>query len=130
MMSTQITIRLPEDILKRAELLSMRTGRAVADVLSDAITLSLNPLGDRLEDERPLTSWTDKEVLAAAELQLPEADDERLSELLNRQQAGQLNDTDRPELTALMQRYQQGLLRKAVGLREAVRRGLCEALDP
>ncbi len=129
-MSTQITISLPEDVLKRAELLSMRTGRAVADVLSDAITLSLNPLGDRLEDERPPSSWTDKEVLAAAELQLPKADDERLSELLNRQQAGQLNDADRPELTALMQRYQQGLVRKAVGIREAVRRGLCEAVDP
>jgi len=71
-----------------------------------------------------MSAWSDQEVLAAADGGMPAAADERLSELLNRQQAGLLKDTEHAELTALMQLYQQGLLRKAQALREAVRRGL------
>jgi hypothetical protein len=56
------------------------------------------------------------------------AEDRRLSELLQRQQAGLLGDGERAELSALMQAYQEGLLRKARALREAVLRGLREPL--
>jgi len=55
--------------------------------------------------------------------------DQRLSTMLDRQQAGELTEAERPELLALMQVYQEGLLRKAQALHEAVRRGLCERLD-
>jgi hypothetical protein len=74
--------------------------------------------------------WTDEEVLAAADVKLRPEDDRRLSELLFRQQAGALADTDWAELRALMRLYQTGLLRKAIALREAVRRGLREPLRP
>jgi hypothetical protein len=69
-------------------------------------------------------------VLAAADVQIPPAEDERLSDLLTRQQAGTLTDTERPELAALMELYQRLLLRKAQALREAVRRGLRAPLEP
>lgn len=52
--------------------------------------------------------------------------DRRLSLLLNKQQAGKLIEAERVELSALMQVYQEGLLRKAQALSEAVRRGLRE----
>jgi hypothetical protein len=52
-----------------------------------------------------------------------------LSELLDQQQAGRLDFQKRDELTALMQVYQEGLLRKATALSEAVKRGLREPLD-
>ncbi|WP_225894433.1 hypothetical protein [Atlanticothrix silvestris] len=55
--------------------------------------------------------------------------DSRLSELLDRQQAGTLTNDDRPELQVLMQIYQEGLLRKATALREAVKRGLVKNRD-
>ena len=42
----------------------------------------------------------------------------------NRQQAGLLTDIDRSELQILMQTYQEGLLRKATALSEAVKRKL------
>ncbi len=51
------------------------------------------------------------------------------STFLNKQQAGQLTEDERTELMAPMQVYQQGLLRKAQALSEAVRRGLREPLE-
>ena len=58
--------------------------------------------------------------------QEPDAD-QRLSYLLSQQQDGLLGETERMELAALMQLYQEGLLRKAQALAEAVHRGL---IDP
>ena len=43
---------------------------------------------------------------------------------------GKLSDTERPELLALMQVYQEGLLRKAQALNESVKRGLRKPLEP
>jgi hypothetical protein len=68
--------------------------------------------------------------MAAVNLQMPPDDDRRLSDLLARQQEGVIDDTEKPELWSLMQAYQTGLLEKARALREAVRRGLREPLEP
>ena len=129
-MSAQITVTLPEDVLQRAELLARRTGRPVGDILAETIELSLRPLGAPSNGERLIADWSDDDVLAAADVGLPVAEDRRLSELLDRQQAGLLADAERAELKALMEMYQEGLLRKAQALREAVRRGLREPLQP
>ncbi len=56
--------------------------------------------------------------------------DDRLSLLLDNQQGGTLSKRERGELSALMELYQEGLLRKAQGLREAVKRGLIKPLAP
>jgi len=56
--------------------------------------------------------------------------DQRFSELLDKQQATQLTSDERSELMVLMQVYQEGLLRKAQALNEAVQRGLREPLEP
>ena|SRR6266545_1173723 len=129
-MSTQITLTLPEEVLERATLWASRVGRPVNEVLAQAIELSLMPLGGSVEEGKPLADWTDQEVLAAVEAQMPPPEDQRLSELLNRQQAAALTATEQPELQALMQAYQVTLLCKARALREAVRRGLREPLEP
>jgi hypothetical protein len=128
-MSAQVTLTLPDDILRRAETLAHRVGRPVEDVLAETIALSLKPLGTGA-GECPAAEWSDEDVLAAADATLTAADDRRLSELLGRQQAGTLTPSEQSDLTALMQRYQDGLLRKARALREAVRRGLREPLEP
>jgi len=57
-------------------------------------------------------------------------DDRRLTELLQRQQAETLLVQEQAELASLMQVYQEGLVRKAEALREAVRRGLRGCLTP
>jgi hypothetical protein len=67
-------------------------------------------------------------VLTAAEESLPPAEDRQLSELLSRKREGTIDEAARSELGRLMQKYQEGLVRKAAALREAVRRGLREPL--
>lgn len=129
-MAEQITLTLPAAVLEKAEILARRAGRPVGELLAEAIELSLQPLGDAARDEPPPDAWSDEEALANADLRMPPADDERLSDLLDRQQAGDLAAAERSELAALMARYQRLLLRKAQGLREAVRRGLRQPVQP
>ncbi len=52
-MTTQITVTLPDFVLRRAEVLAQRTGRPVADVLAETIELSLRPLGAASDQEFP-----------------------------------------------------------------------------
>jgi hypothetical protein len=125
----QLTLTLPAGLLEKARIMAGRAGRTVDAVLVEAIERSLDPLGDALE-QKPVTQWPDEEVLSAADGQMPPEREERLSELLDRQQAGRLADAERPELTALMELYQRLLLRKAQALAEAVRRGLREPVRP
>ncbi|MFB2983577.1 hypothetical protein [Microseira sp. BLCC-F43] len=44
-MSTQITITLPDEVYHQVERLAQLTSRDIADVLSDAIKLSIPELG-------------------------------------------------------------------------------------
>jgi hypothetical protein len=128
--NTQVTLTLPEDVFQRAEQWAQRTGRPVADFLAETLELTLQPLGSPIGFGEPLTSWSDDEVLAAVDAQLDPADDERLSILLDNQQAGSLATAELAVLSDLMHLYQAGLLRKAQALREAVRRGLRPPLQP
>ena len=98
--------------------------------MSAQIESSLTTPGSETESLRPFIGLTDAEVLAAADQQMSEEDDSRLSELLSGQQAGWLTTLDRTELAARMLVYQEGLLRKAQALSEAVRRGLRSPVQP
>ena len=91
-----------------------------------------------LVEGKPVEEWifarnelplrTAEAVVAAANAMMPQAQDERLSALLDLQQAGELTSSQRSELTALMKMYQEGMLGKAQALREAVQRGLLPPL--
>jgi hypothetical protein len=128
-MSTQITITLPDDVYQRAERFARLANRDIASVLTDTIRLSIPPIRTDTLDLEPISDLCDEHVLALTELQMEPDQDVRLSELLNRQQAGLLVENERLELQALMQIYQEGLLRKATALSEAVKRGLMEPLS-
>ena len=128
-MSTQITITLPDEVYQRAERFARLANRDLEAVLADTIDLSIPPVRFQAETLNPIAELSDEDVLSLTELQLEPDQDRRLSELLDHQQAGSLTETERPELQALMQLYQEGLLRKATALSEAVRRGLMAPLD-
>ena len=128
-MSRQVVVDLPDEVYRRAESLARLSRREVSEVLADAITLSLPSLDGPGPEASPMAGLSDREVVELAELQLPPSQDKRLSALLNRQQAKGLSEAERIELQMLMQRYQEGLLRKAEALSEAVRRGLRAPLE-
>jgi hypothetical protein len=128
-MSTQITITLSDDIYQRAELFARLANRDIASVLADTIQLSIPSVSLNILDLPPIADLPDEQVLALTELQMEPEQDARLSALLDRQQANLITDNERLELQALMQLYQEGLLRKATALSEAVKRGLLEPLN-
>ncbi len=128
-MSTQITITLPDEVYQRAERFARLANRDVASVLADTIQLSIPPIRVNVLDLEPISNLSDERVLALTELQMEPEQDDRLSKLLDRQQAGILVEDERLELQTLMQIYQEGLLRKATALSEAVKRGLTEPLS-
>ncbi len=129
-MSTRITVTLPDEVYRSAERLAQLTRRDVAEVLADTLSLSLPPLSPSRVPVRPMSELSNEDVQALTVLQMEPAQDRRLSTLLQQQQAGEFSDAERPELLALMQTYQEGLLQKAQALHEAVRRGLRESLEP
>ena len=128
-MSTQIIITLPDEIYQRAERFARLANRDVARILVDTIQLSIPPVSGDISDLEPVSVLSDEQVLVLTELQMEPEEDARLSEMLDRQQSGILSEGDRSELQTLMQVYQEGLLRKATALSEAVKRGLIEPLS-
>jgi len=129
-MSKQISLTLPDELMRRAEVFAGHSGRQVAEVLTDAIEVSLDPFVQPAADVRPPAEWSDEQVLEAADSTMPPDEDRRLTELLDHQQAQTLSPADRGELPALMQAYQLGFLGKAQGVAKAVRRGLRLAPSP
>ena len=128
-MATRVVVTLQDDVYRRVERLAQLTSRDVADLLADTITLLLPPLDVSAESVQAVTSLSDEEVVELTELQMLPEQDRRLSTLLQKQQERTLSAPEQAELVMLMQVYQEGLLRKAQALREAVRRGLRAPLE-
>lgn len=129
-MATRVMVTLHDEVYRRVEHLAQLTRREVADLLADTITLALQPLAVSAESVPAVTSLSDEEVLGLTELQMAPEQDRRLSALLQKQQERALSAAEQAELVTLMQVYQEGLLRKAQALHEAVRRGLRTPLEP
>lgn len=124
-MTIQMTLKLPDGLVRRAQQWARHTHREVEDIIAQAATLSLPPLEEEVSD---MGALSDAQILALTHLQMDPTEDERLSLLLERQQATVLTPKDCAELDGLMANYEIGLLRKAEALAEAVRRGLHQPL--
>lgn len=125
-MSIEITLRLPEPLVEHAKRFGKATQRGLEAVLVEALEMIWPTLGISSGEDPfpPVSSLSDQEVLALADSEMDEAQNERLGELQTRGKASGLTNPERLELMALMQIYQLGQLRKSEGLAEAVRRGL------
>ncbi|NOT54730.1 MAG: hypothetical protein HOP18_09020 [Deltaproteobacteria bacterium] len=127
-MSTQVVLNLPDDTYERVTQFAAYAQRNVSEIVIDALT-SMLPSLDTLAQLRNIANLSDREVLALTELRMAPEADHRLSELLDRQQAGELTDLEGAELAALMRTYEIGLLRQSQALAEAVHRGLIPPLQ-
>jgi hypothetical protein len=118
---TQVTLTLPDGLYRSATRLAAGVKRPVPSVLTEVLSTALGVWDVR---EEPIQSRPDEQVLSSCNAQMSVRQSERMSELLDRQQAGVLTTDERPELWALLRVYELGQLRKAEALAEAVRRGL------
>jgi hypothetical protein len=71
----------------------------------------------------PVSSLSDDEVRALAELKLSQNQNDRLGELQAKGKTSDLAEIERYELLALLQIYQFGQLRKSEAIAESTKRG-------
>ena len=121
-MTAQITLNLPDEVYHQAELLAQQRHRTVSEILVETLEIFLLPTA------KPVSALSDSEVIAQTQLRLQPLQEQRLSELLDRQQSGTIASVELDELQALIHIYETRLLRQAQALNEAVRRGLLEPL--
>jgi hypothetical protein len=128
-MNIQVVLNLSEDTYKRAAQFAAYAKRDLAEVLASTLATAL-PSSDAINQIKGISKLPDREVLALTKLRMEPSADRRLSELLDRQQAGELDDSDCAELAALMRIYEISLLRQSQALAEAVERELIPPLEP
>ena len=121
-MTAQITLNLPDEVYHQAELLALQRHRTVSEILVETLEKFLLPTA------KPVSALSDLEVISQTQLRLQPLQEQRLSELLDRQQSGTIASVELAELQALIHIYETRLLRQAQALNEAVRRGLIEPL--
>ncbi|MCW6050851.1 hypothetical protein K4039_12310 [Lyngbya sp. CCAP 1446/10] len=121
-MTAQITLNLPDEVYHQAELLAQQRHRSVSEILVETLEIFLLPTS------KPVSELSDAEVIAQTQLRLQPIQEQRLSELLDRQQSGTIASVEQDELQALIHIYETRLLRQAQALNEAVQRGLLEPL--
>ena len=121
-MTAQITLNLPDEVYHQAELLAQQRHRTVSEILVETLEKFLLPTA------KPVSALSDSEVITQTQLRLQPLQEQRLSELLDRQQSGTIASVELDELQALIRIYETRLLRQAQALNEAVRRGLIEPL--
>ena len=121
-MTAQITLNLPDEVYHQAELLAQQRHRSVSEILVETLEIFLLPTA------KPVSVLSDSEVISLTQLRLQPVQEQRLNELLNRQQSGTITSVEHEELQALIHIYEDRLLRQAQSLNEAVRRGLLEPL--
>jgi hypothetical protein len=115
-MSEKVTLDLPEDLATRARMFAAQVHRPFEEVLVEWIARAAN--------EPAVESLPDAEVLALADSQMEEREQEELSDLLAGNEEGLLQEVQRVRLEELMRTYRRGLVRKAQALQTAVKRGL------
>ncbi len=116
----EITLNLPENIYRNVSTIAKKSKRKVNDLIVDVVEEKYS----NQAEERPLINLSDDEVLALANLQIPEKQSARHSELLYKNQAGTLDAEEKQELDFFQQVYGAALARKTEGIYEAVERKL------
>jgi hypothetical protein len=89
----------------------------------------ISELFKTVSGEIELEKLTNANILALANLQLAESQQETLHQLLEKNRDGELTNLERKYLDDLMEVYNDALLTKAKAMRVAVERGLMKPLS-
>ncbi|MGI8640925.1 MAG: hypothetical protein ACR2MG_13395 [Pyrinomonadaceae bacterium] len=116
----EVTLNLPDNIYRNFASLAKRKSRQVNEIIVEKILSEYVP-DNHLEN---LETWSDEDILALANLELPKAQSDRMSKLLDLQQRGTITSAEKRELEVYTELYQIATLHKAQGCLEAVNRGL------
>lgn len=115
-MAQKVTVELPDELIQQVRTVASRTQRSFDEVLAEWVRLA--------GSEPVLELLSDAELLAVCDSQWEDHLQEELSDLLERNQEGALDGSERRRLDDLMRTYRAGLVRKAQAIKAAVSRGL------
>jgi hypothetical protein len=118
-MGAVVTLKLPDHVVRSARAVAARTHRRVEEVSVGWI--------DQAAADVPVDCLSDEEILGLCGMQMAGEDQKALNHPLACNREGQLDDTDRTRLDALMQMYRRGPLRKAQAWKVAAVCGLSAA---
>ena len=119
-MNQQITLTVSDNVLFSAKAVATRNKRRIEEVLSEWL--------EKVSSEVAVEKLSDSEVLALTELQMSPTQQKIMDEFQEKNGEGALTNDERRQFDALMEIYEDALLRKAQALRVAVERGLIAPL--
>ncbi len=123
----QTTVKLSENAFQYVSNIAQMNGRTIDEVVEETFE---NRFDDEVEMlKKSIELSTDEEVSALTEFQMPEKQSNRLSRLLGKNGAGNLNENEKEELDKLMRINRFNDLRKAIGIVEAIKRGLIKSAE-
>ena len=120
-MNQQITLTVSDNVWLYAKAVATQKKQRTEEVLSDWL--------EKVSSEVEIEKFSDVKIIALANLQLPESQQETLHELLEKNGEGELTALEKKYLDELMEVYNDALLTKAKAMRVAVERGLIEPLS-
>lgn len=119
-MNQQITLTVSDNVLFYAKAVAARNKRRIEEVLSDWL--------EKISSEIDVEKFSDSEVLALTELQMSPAQQKLMDEFQEKNGEGALTNDEKRQFDALMEIYEDALLKKSQALRVAVERGLIAPL--
>ena len=118
----EVTLNLPENIYRNFSEIAEKKHRRLEEVITDKLQDDFSV--DNADYEETVAGWTDKAVLALANLKIPREQTDRISVLLEHLDEGKITDSEERELEVYTELSQIATLRKAYGIAEAVKRKL------
>jgi transcriptional regulator of NAD metabolism len=121
----QTTVSLSEKAYINLSDIARLTERSIDEVIEETFE---DRLAEQVEGlKKNLKFLVDAEVLALADLQMPEEENKRLSKLLEDNREGIITEHGKSELGDLMQVNRSYDLRKAIAIVEAMKRGIIDS---
>ncbi len=110
----QVTLSLPDTVMKRVQSFGLATKQNVETVLAETLEM-MWPAWDAVfqpEEDTPITTLSDGDILTLADSKMEAVQNTRLGELQARGKEHGLTTSEQFELLMLMHLYQIGQLRK------------------
>lgn len=123
----QTTVTLSENAYRNISNIAQMTERTIDEVIEETLENRFEEEVEMLKKSVEISS--DTEVLALANFKMPEKQSNRLSFLLGGNGAQSLSEAEKAELHDLMQINRLNDLRKAIGIVEAMKRGLIKSAE-
>ncbi len=123
----QTTIDLSKNAYQYVSSIAQITERTISEVIEETFESRFEYEVETLRKSVEISS--DQEVLALANLQMPKTQSRELSKLLGKNGESKLSEKERESMAILMQVNRLNDLRKAIGIVEALKRGLIKTVE-